>query len=488
MPDFKGMTSLARLNFTIHLLLSLLFIGLSFPLKTEAGYPENAWPAGIMRAALISGIPLSSISIVVKEPQGVTILSLNPDVTHKMGSAMKLLTTFVALDQLGPHFRFHTDLFANPVAGHPERWKMALRGGGDSGFQYADLMALLRQAQDEGVRRLDGNIIVDRRRFNIEKQLTSGIDLNSGSLSGIRPNSLSVGYSAIELRLPRNRRGEITIDPPFKLLLPTNRFVQQHRECPKDWEEDLNLIAHAPSPKKIEAVELIGTWPENCPEGVIRRAPLSANEQLKWSVWNALRELGRNVRPEMMDGDAPSYAEVSIRYLSKPLAILVRDINKFSNNVAARTLLLNLAAESGRLPASAEDGAEIIQNWLKSRGFNFPELVIENGSGLSHKEVLSAGHLTELLNAFKKEEQFGYFLDSLPIPGEIGTLQKRFVGREDRLQWHLKTGRLDGLKVLAGYRVAPNGEIYTLVCMVEHENADQALALQEALMDWMTLK
>jgi len=456
--------------------------------EAENVEPLTAWPAGVVRAAAEVGIPLESISIEVREPRGATLLALNPNVTRKTGSVMKLLTTFVALQQMGPAFRFHTDLFANPEPGHPHGWRVALRGGGDSGLQYADLLALLRQSRDQGVTKIVGDIVIDRRRFNLEDQLTSGIDLEKSSLSGIKPDALSVGYSAIEMRLPAHHRGRIEIDPPFRLFNSTHSSDLIGTECPKDWEQELVLIAQAPGVQQSEALRLNGIWPDHCPEGVIRRAPLTSEEQLKWSIWSAVRNLGQSVRPDVVEGVAPSYAKVSIRYHSRPLYSLVRDINKFSNNVAARTLLLNLAAETGQIPASAKEGAKCIQNWLKARNFQFPELVIENGSGLSHQEVLSAHHLAELLNAIKEEEAFSYFLDSLPIPGENGTLQKRFAGRSDRLQWHLKTGRLDGVRALAGYRITQNGSIYTVVCMIEHERADQAIAVQEALLDWIALK
>ena len=446
---------------------------------------EPIWPVAIERAAAEAGIPLSAISIVVKGSGSETLLALNEGLPRKTGSVMKLLTTFVALQELGPQFQFNTDFLADPDPRHLGQWSVALRGGGDSGFQYSDLLELLKQAQNQGVHAIKGSIVVDRRRFTQENQLAFGIDIAPDSMSGISPDALSVGYSAVEVRLPENHQGRIEVDPPFRVITFSSPVELKQAPCPKDWEEGLRLIPHLGQQEKLK---LMGNWPSHCPEAVLHRAPLRPRQQMAWAIRLAMKQLGLSNHSEVSEGSAPSYAKVSIRYPSRPMYSLVRDINKYSNNVAARTLLINLAAENGVIPASAEEGAQVIQKWLESRHLAFPELVIENGSGLSHKEVMSAGHLAEFLMAISREEVFPSFLDSLPIPGEMGTLQKRFLARADRLQWHLKTGRLDGVRTLAGFHVGVNGELTTVVCMVEHTNTDRVQLLQEALLNWVRLK
>jgi len=449
---------------------------------------EVAWPADIARAAGKAGIPLQAISIVVQSPRNEMLLALNAETPRKTGSVMKLLPTLVALQQLGPQFKFHTDLLANPESGRPQHWNVAIRGGGDSGFQYADLINLLSEAKKQGVRSIYAPIIADRRRFGDDKGKMSGINLSIGSVSGILPDALSVGFSAIELKLPAQHQDPIQIDPPFKLLLKTDREVNHTQICPKGWDEGLSLVPQSSEKTKQEKLSLEGQWPKECPEVMIRRAPLSPQDLWAWSMRLALKQLGYAKLPEVIEGQAPSYAKVSIRYFSRPMASLVRDINKYSNNMAARTLLLNLAAESGFIPANTESGVQVIQQWLKSRGLIFPELVIENGSGLSHREVITPSHLAAFLKVSTNEPVFPYYLDSLPIPGELGTMQKRFLGRPDRLQWHLKTGRLDGVRTLAGFHVNRSGSLTTVVCMIEHENLDQVQVLQEALLNWVAFK
>lgn len=466
----------------------LFFLGF-FPLtEVHSEQMKPAWQDEIEKAATDAGIPLSAISIVAKETGGESIMALNADTPRKTGSVMKLLTTYVALKEWGPSFRFHTDLMANPDPSHPGEWNVALRGGGDMGFQYTDLLSLLKAAKNQGMKYIRGPIVVDNRRFMDENAITSGIDLAPDSVSGIAPYALSVSYSALELNLPANHRGELLADPPFRVSHPKRLKNTEQQNCPDNWERGLSLFAHDSSQRHSEYLQLKGEWPSRCAEGVIRRAPLSPNEQLKWSLRLAARQLGLSHHVEVMEGEAPSYSKVSIRYFSRPLANLVVDINKYSNNMAARTLLLNLAAEGGVLPARAQDGAAVIQKWLKTHKMIFPELVIENGAGLSHTEVISANHLADLLIAASQDTLFSYFLDSFPIPGERGTLQARFLARPERLQWHLKTGRLDGVRTLAGYRVKSNGSLSYMVCMIEHENADHAIALQEAILERIALK
>ena len=323
---------MVRLYFLMWCVLGTVF-SLLVPLKAGADPIEEGWPAPLERAAHEAGIALKDISIVVLGPQGTPLLLLNPDEARRTASVMKLLTTYVALQELGPQFRFKTDLFANPAPHHSGQWTLMLRGGGDVGLSYEDLVNLLRQAESQGVHGIRGSIIVDNRRFTKEKGLTSGITLSPGGLSGLTPVALSVGFSAVQVQLPDQGRRVAGVDPGLNLKVMTSQ--RDALACDPDWLEHLKLDAEPANARHRERLVLRGEWPAVCPEAIFRRAPLEPNEQLAWSLRAAWKMLGHAYSPPVVEGNAPSYASVSIRHESKPLVSLVKDINKYSNNVAA---------------------------------------------------------------------------------------------------------------------------------------------------------
>jgi D-alanyl-D-alanine carboxypeptidase/D-alanyl-D-alanine-endopeptidase (penicillin-binding protein 4) len=185
------------------------------------------------------------------------------------------------------------------------------------------------------------------------------------------------------------------------------------------------------------------------------------------------------------DGAVPAEAR-SVGVLPSPtLSEVVRDINKFSNNVMARQLFLTLGMESGKRPASAEDGDAAIRSWLNVRGIALPELVLENGSGLSRRERISAEGLGRVLQAAWKSAVMPELMASLPVTATDGTMRKRLKQNGVAGQAHIKTGSLEGVRSIAGYVLDKGGRRWIVVFFVNHANAGGAQAAQDALLQWV---
>jgi D-alanyl-D-alanine carboxypeptidase/D-alanyl-D-alanine-endopeptidase (penicillin-binding protein 4) len=164
----------------------------------------------------------------------------------------------------------------------------------------------------------------------------------------------------------------------------------------------------------------------------------------------------------------------------------VRDINKFSNNVMARQLFLSLGADTFGMPGTSEKSARAIQQWLDRKGLAFPELVLENGSGLSRTERISARHLGELLTAAYRSPVMPELMASLPLVAVDGTMRKRLREAGVAGQAHIKSGSLDGVKSIAGYVLDAQGRRMVVVCIVNHPGANAAAgALQDTLLRWV---
>jgi serine-type D-Ala-D-Ala carboxypeptidase/endopeptidase (penicillin-binding protein 4) len=183
------------------------------------------------------------------------------------------------------------------------------------------------------------------------------------------------------------------------------------------------------------------------------------------------------------DGKAPAGAKPLATLQSAPLYDAVRDINKLSNNVMARQLFLTLATSAYPPPATTAHAAAAVRTWLAKRKLRFPELVMENGSGLSRRERIAARSMAELLLAADASPVRADYESSLAVAATDGTMRKRFTEEEVADQAMLKTGTLEGVRALAGYVLGHGGKRYVVVCFVNHANAARAQPALDLLVE-----
>jgi D-alanyl-D-alanine carboxypeptidase/D-alanyl-D-alanine-endopeptidase (penicillin-binding protein 4) len=196
-------------------------------------------------------------------------------------------------------------------------------------------------------------------------------------------------------------------------------------------------------------------------------------------------ELGGAFGGGVRDAETPAGAQRLLAYQTQTLAEIVRDINKFSNNVMARQLYLTLGAIVLGAPGSAEKSARAIRQWLAARRLSFAELALENGSGLSRVERISARNLAQLLLSAQKSAIMPEFVASLPLVAVDGTMKKRLAASQIAGHAHIKTGTLSGVRAIAGYVLDRKGRMMVVVFMVNHARAAGAQAAQDALLNWV---
>jgi len=196
-------------------------------------------------------------------------------------------------------------------------------------------------------------------------------------------------------------------------------------------------------------------------------------------------DLGGSFNGKLRVQNVPSNAFKLIQQDSETLAQTLIDINKWSNNLMARQLLLTIAAEKVGLPATEDNGALAINRWLASQGLNFNELVIENGSGLSRVERISAEHLGALLVHAYYSPVMPELMSSLPILAVDGTMLKRMKTSAAQGKAHLKTGSINGVYSMAGYMLGQSGQRYVVVFMANNAKAPLTKPAQDALLEWL---
>jgi D-alanyl-D-alanine carboxypeptidase/D-alanyl-D-alanine-endopeptidase (penicillin-binding protein 4) len=192
------------------------------------------------------------------------------------------------------------------------------------------------------------------------------------------------------------------------------------------------------------------------------------------------RELGGKLGGTVHDGVAPT-TRPSFELVSPPLADVIREINKFSNNVMAQQLFLTLGLQRGGA-GTPEAARQVLQRWLQERiGQGADAVVLDNGSGLSRQTRLTARLLARVLQSAWASPVMPELMASLPVSGTDGTLTR---ARAAPGRAHLKTGSLRDVAGVAGYVLGPSGRRMVLVAIINHPNANAARPALDALVHW----
>ncbi|WP_393937551.1 D-alanyl-D-alanine carboxypeptidase [Piscinibacter sakaiensis] len=175
-------------------------------------------------------------------------------------------------------------------------------------------------------------------------------------------------------------------------------------------------------------------------------------------------------------------------HLSDPLPLLVREINKYSDNMAARALMLSLSPGFPAQAATPEAARSRVQQWMRTRGLPPGDLEVDTGSGLSRAERGKPRALVQLLRQAWHDRNGRWFVDSLPIAGVDGTLANRLRDGPATGRAMLKTGSLMDVRAVAGYVRSQSGRVYAVSAIVNHPDAPAATVVLDALVDWLALR
>ena len=469
------MTALPRL---LALCLTLLAPGLqaqSLPLSVSLALRQAQVPASAL------GLWVQALDEDQPRLQWQAGLTLNP------ASLVKLITTFAALDQVGPAWRWATPVWLNGRLSEDGvlDGDLVIKGMGDPRLTQERLWLLLRRLQQQyGLREIRGHIVIDRSAFAPTETLPGDFDGEAWRPANVQADALLLNQKTLSYSFrpdPQRRLAWVTAEPALGLAAPAS--VPLSAGTCDDWRGSL----------KLEWIEgqrprFAGSYPAACPEQQWTLAdpePASYNARLLASSW---RELGGRLQGAVLEGRAPA-GPPTLLLDSPPLAELLRDINKSSNNVMAQHLLLSLARgpEGGSGgPVSAAAAAEWLRLWLQRRVGDEPPMRLINGSGLARETRLSAQQLALLLRQAFESPRMPEFVASLPLAGVDGTLSRqpaRFGAALGRA--HLKTGSLRDVVALAGYVQSVSNKRYVLVAIINDPLAPAARPALDALLRWV---
>jgi D-alanyl-D-alanine carboxypeptidase/D-alanyl-D-alanine-endopeptidase (penicillin-binding protein 4) len=445
-------------------------------------------PASARAVLERQSVPESGVSVVAREvANGASLVELNPTEPRAPASTMKLLPTWAALDLLGPAYTWKTRAWSDvPVARGVLKGNLYLQGGGDPFLTIERWWRFVSDLRQTGLRVIEGDIVVDQTRFTALAERPEDFDGKFWRTYNVLPDPMLVNLHSSEFTIRPSDDGhgiDITIQPyPEGLELENQVRLIAGRCVGKN-----NRVAYTIEPERPWHVVATGRLATSCGPQTQRLAIMEP-AQYAWGTFVTLwRQLGGQFRGEMLRAPTPPAARLLLTHESQPLAEIVRVTNKYSSNMMARSLVLAIAAEMSGIPATTASGEAAIKDWLKTRGLEFPELVIGNGSGLSRDARISADSMARVLRGAWRDRYGPEFLTSLALGGLDGTLEKRFAGLDDPSRIRMKTGTLKDVSAIAGFVTGRSGRTYAVVVFVNSPGAQNGSgeAIQAAVIDWV---
>ncbi len=414
---------------------------------------------------------------------GKVLYAHNPDLLLNPASNVKLVTSAAALALLGPEYRYSTRLYAehDALRGHTVRGPLYLEGGGDPDLVTADLYELASDLYARGVRTIDGGIVVDGNRFDRD-ELPPGYD-QKDEMAGYRApvGAASVNFNTYVVNIrPGRNIGElvaVNIDPPIRSMsvrcrAKTGVGYRNRLMVSVEQEDERTQI-------NLDGVLGVDSGP------VSYRYPVSDPSRNTAEVLSlVLRQRGiRLNHTGLARGRVPERAELLAVHRSPALSVLVRAINKLSNNFMAESVLKSLAPNDQ--PGTFARALERIHAFLDEIGLSKTGLVIGNGSGLYNTNRISATQMTYLLRHVYRDFRYSAdFLASLAIMGADGTIRSRLRGSPVQRYVRAKTGTLDDVSCLSGYAGAVGGTPVAFSFMfngIDRLDAQRARELQNQM-------
>lgn len=401
---------------------------------------------------------------------GEKIFGFNDTEPLNPASTMKIATSTASLTYLGGDYvyktKLSTDGFSRGVAQN-----IYVDGSGDPSIVEERLWRIAKDLRVRGLREVQGDILINNTFFDSEG--FDGQDGNNARAYNASISAFAVNFNSFAA-VAHNVGGQINvaIDPP------TDYFVL--KSSVKVGGNKLSIARSFQNGQEHVMVSG-GVTTEATKYANVSNTLLYTGTTLKWALEQLDIKVSGAIKTTATSGRIKLFEDKS-----KPLALILRDLNKFSNNFTAEMVLKTLAAKKSGVPGSTEKGAEVLRGFLSQLGFSSSEYDVFNGSGLSKKNRLSANILNQLLvYAYKKNKIRSDFMASLAIAGTDGTLKNRLKSVNLIGNVKAKTGTLNDVSSLSGYMDAASGKVVAFTIMVNGSGAGGGgyFAMQEKILN-----
>ncbi|MEG4816632.1 D-alanyl-D-alanine carboxypeptidase/D-alanyl-D-alanine endopeptidase [Microcoleus sp. K5-D4] len=383
-------------------------------------------------------------------------------------SNAKLLTTAAALQKLGADFRIKTSVYSG------ENGSLYVAGRGDPSIAEPQLKSLAQQLKQRGISQVN-QLIGDDSYFQGSAVNPNWEWEDAQAGYGAPINSLIFNQNAIDLLLSPQALGQ-----PLKVTFAEAKLANQ-------WQLQNNTLTVAQN--ESEFIEVgrefdrpiirvsgqlkVGGEPESAYVAVVN----PANNFLQY-FQQALAAEGIPVKQALVASASRNLNQELATVESPPLAELVRETNRESNNLYAEVLLRLLGKVTGKMPVPQEDtgesGLKELKAVLTQLGVNPNSYILADGSGLSRHNLITPEALVETLRFMANSPAASIYRQSLSIAGESGTLKNRFNNTPNRVILQAKTGTMSGVSALSGYIEVPNYEPLVFSIIVNQSDLSTA--------------
>ncbi len=444
-------------------------------------------PAEARQVLNVRNVPLDRVGLWVQE-----VGSDKPMVAHganralNPASAIKLLTTWAALEVLGPAYTWKTEVYANGVLSDGVLdGDLILKGFGDPYLTSEAFWRMLGALRRAGLGEITQDLVIDDSYFAVPREDPGAFDSQPFRSYNVAPNALLVNFKTVRFEFFANN-GELRVgmDPHLSNLAVRNRIKLAQGRC-RGYQAGISF--DIPDRQTLSRVVLAGNFPSACAPYGLSRSVLRHHTYALGLFETLWEQMGGRFQGRVRKDLAPENAEPILTVSSKPMGEVIRSINKYSNNVMTRQLLYTLGANASGPPATPESGRAAITDFLAARGLQPDGLVIDNGAGLSRRTRITAELLAGVLMQAFSSPFMAEYVASLSLPGLDGTLRRRFRGRPEAGQMHLKTGRIDHVAAIAGFVQGQSGRRFVVVALLNHTDVHRGPGeeFQNALLRWL---
>ncbi|MBI0327438.1 D-alanyl-D-alanine carboxypeptidase/D-alanyl-D-alanine-endopeptidase [Burkholderia plantarii] len=448
---------------------------------------------GILPASVLAGlqrahVPASAISVVVEKIGArAPVVNWNGERPMLPASTMKLVTTYSGLAMLGADYRYRTSAWADGTVDPTGtlHGSLYIKGTGDPKLVPEELIDLVDKIRRAGIVNVDGALVLDKTFFAPSTRDLPAFDDDTYAPYNVGPDPLLYAFKSLSFTVTPGDSGAVAIDvmPPLANLTIDNEVSEGGGSCAA-------AAAAARPHLSTDAnggltARFAGRFPQHCEPVTTNIAVLDHSQFFSQGFLALWRSTGGTFNGRIVEGKVPSTARPVAVHHGPVLSSIVYDINKNSNNTMARNLFLSLGAIEGKPPATPEQSAGVIRAFLAKSGIAMPELALDNGSGLSRDEHISAQSLAALLQAANASPVAQPFVESLPIVGVDGTMKRRLTNQPVLGNAHIKTGTLRDVRAIAGYVASADGNSYVVVSFINDAHAAAARAAHDALLEWV---
>jgi len=448
---------------------------------------DSRLPQGVRQILTLRSVPDDALSILVVDLEsGKAVVEWHADAPRNPASTMKLVTTLVALDVLGPSYQWKTELYAlGEVSDGRLDGDLLIKGYGDPFLVTERVWRMLRELGQTGISDIAGDLVIDDTYFDVPWEDPAAFDKQPLRAYNVAPNALLMNLKVVRYWFEPDRAANsvrVILEPPLENLRVENRLALANASC-RGYQRGISIIPA----DDYRTMVLDGEFPSRCKHYAMSRTALDHNAYAYGLFASLWREAGNSLAGDWRAGVVPEGAEPRLVFPSESLAEVIRHVNKHSNNVMARQILYTLAAETFGAPGTEQGGRAVIDDWLAKKIPGAASVRVDNGAGLSRTAAITAQDFVRLLQFAWEQPYMPEFAASLALSGHDGTLRTKFADRKLTGQAHLKTGSLDHVSAIAGYMQARSGRRFAVVTLINHEGVHRGPGeeIQSALLHYL---